>query len=65
MDQHSLKTEIDVLTGKIKQHTDQYFEALTRKKDFSAAKNIKLQISSLQKNLSHRMEMLHTGSAAK
>jgi hypothetical protein len=65
MDQIMLKSEIDVLTGKIKQETEQYFEALTRKKDFSAARNIKLRISSLHKNLDNRMQLLSASSIAK
>lgn len=59
MDQHLLQNEIDQLTGRIKRETEQYFEAITRKKDFSAARNIKLKICSLQKNLSSRMSMLN------
>jgi hypothetical protein len=63
MDQHSLKSEIDLLAGRIKEETDQYFEAITRKKDFSAARNIKLRINSLNKNLNSRMQMLGNGSS--
>jgi len=62
MDQHLLQHEIDQLTGKIKEETEQYFEAITRKKDFSVARNIKLKINSLQKNLSSRMSMLDGGA---
>ncbi len=62
MDQHLLQTEIDQLTGSIKQENEEYFEAITRKKDFTAARNIKLKINSLQKNLSSRMNMLNGGS---
>lgn len=62
MDQLMLQSEINVLTGKIKQETEQYFEALTCKKDFSAARNIKLRISSLHKNLDSRMQLLSLSS---
>ena len=65
MDPIMLKSEIDVLTGKIKQETEQYFEALTRRKDFSAARNIKLRISSLHKNLDNRMQLLSSTSTVK
>ncbi len=58
MDQLMLKSEIDVLTGKIKLETEHYFEALTRQKDFTAARNIKLKINSLHKNLDNRMQLL-------
>jgi len=58
MDQHMLKSEIDVLAGQIKQETDQYFEAITRKKDFTVARNIKLRLNSLHKNLNSRMQLL-------
>jgi hypothetical protein len=58
MDRHMLKSEIDVLTGQIKQETDQYFEAITRKKDFMIARNIKLRLNSLHKNLDSRMQLL-------
>jgi hypothetical protein len=58
MDQHMLKSEIDVLTGQIKQETEQYFEAITRKKDFTIARNIKLRLNSLHKNLDNRMQLL-------
>lgn len=58
MDQHMLKSEIDTLAGQIKQETDQYFEAITRKKDFTAARNIKLRLNSLHKNLNSRMQLL-------
>lgn len=61
MDQHLLKSEIDLLNGRIKEETEQYFEAITRKKDFSAARNIKLRICSLNKNLS-RIQMQGFGS---
>jgi len=65
MDQTMLKSEIDVLAGKIRLETEHYFEALTRKKDFSAARNIKLKISSLHKNLDSRMQLLSSSSIAK
>ena len=65
MDQHLLKSEIDLLTGQIREETEHYFEAITRKKDFSAARNIKLRINSLSKNLSSRMQMLSSSSASK
>jgi hypothetical protein len=58
MDQHMLQTEIDQLAGKLKEQTEQYFEAITRRKDFTAARNIKLKINSLNKNLSSRMQMM-------
>ncbi len=58
MDQHMLKSEIDQLNGRIRQETEQYFMALTRKKDFSAARNIKLRISFLHKNLDSRVQLL-------
>jgi hypothetical protein len=58
MDQHMLKSEIDMLTGRIKQETDQYFDAITRKKDFMIARNIKLRLNSLHKNLDSRMQLL-------
>lgn len=60
MDQHMLKSEIDQLTGKIKLETEQYYEALTRKKDFTAARNIKLRINNLQRNLNLRVQLLTT-----
>lgn len=63
MDQHSIQTEIDQLAGKIKEETDHYYEAITRKKDFTAARNIKLKINSLNKNLSSRMQMLNSSSS--
>lgn len=62
MDQIMLKTEIDVLTGKIKQETEQYFEAITRKKDITAARNIRLRLNSLHKNLDSRMQLLSASS---
>ena len=58
MDQYTLKSEIDILTGRIKQETEQYYVAITRNKDFTAARNIKLKINSLHKNLTSRMQML-------
>jgi hypothetical protein len=58
MDQHLIKFEIDQLTGKIKEETEHYFEAITRKKDFSAARNIKLRINSLNKNLNSHISLL-------
>jgi hypothetical protein len=65
MDQSLIQTEIDLLTGKIKEETEQYFEAITRKKDFTAARNIKLKINSLNKNLSYRMQMLGSSSISR
>jgi hypothetical protein len=65
MDQNTIQTEIDQLTGRIKEETEQYFVAITRKKDFTAARNIKLKINSLSKNLSYRMQMLGNGASAK
>jgi hypothetical protein len=65
MDQLLLQSEIDQLAGKIKEETEQYFEAITRKKDFTAARNIKLKINTLNKNLSYRMQMLGHGSIAR
>ena len=62
MDQIMLKSEIDVLTGKIKQETEQYFEAITRKKDITAARNIRLRLNSLHKNLDSRMQLLSASS---
>ena len=58
MDQHMLKSEIDVLAGQIKQETDQYFEAVTMKRDFTVARNIRLRLNSLEKNLNTRMQLL-------
>jgi hypothetical protein len=65
MDQSLIQTEIDLLTGKIKEETEQYFEAITSKKDFTAARNIKLKINSLNKNLSYRMQMLGSSSISR
>lgn len=65
MDQHMLKSEIDLLHGKIKQETDQYFEALTRRKDFTAARNIKLRINSLHKNLTYTLQMLQADAGSR
>jgi len=58
MDQIMLKSEIDNLAGLIRQESNDYFEAITRKKDFSIARNIKLRLNSLQKNLDSRMQLL-------
>lgn len=55
MDQHLLQNEIDEITVKIKEETEHYFEAITRQKDFTVARNIKLRINSLNKNLSRMM----------
>lgn len=65
MDQQLLKSEINSLTGQIRQETDQYFEAITRKKDLMVARNIKLRLSSLQKNLHSRLAMLTAPSSIK
>lgn len=65
MDQHMLKSEINVLNGQIRQETDQYFEAITRKKDFSAARNIKLRLNSLHKNLDSRMQLISNATIGK
>ena len=65
MDQTMLKSEIDVLTGQIRQETDQYYEAITRKKDFTAARNIKLRLNSLHKNLDSRMQQLSSFAIAR
>lgn len=65
MDQHMLKAEIDNLTGKIRQETEQYFEAITRHKDFTIARNIKLKLNSLHKNLHSRMLLLTSTDIAR
>jgi hypothetical protein len=65
MNQHMLKSEIDLLAGQIKQETDQYFEAVTRKKDFTIARNIKLKLNSLYKNLNSRMQLLYSPASLK
>ena len=62
MDQLMLQSEISVLNGQIKQETEQYYEAITRKKDFTAARNIRLRLNSLHKNLDSRMELLSSSS---
>lgn len=64
MNQHMLKSEIDQLTGKIRQESDQYYEAITRHKDFTAARNIKLRLNSLQKNLASTMQLLGNANGA-
>lgn len=63
MDQQTIQSEIDQLTGRIKEETEHYFEAITRKKDFSVARNIKQRINSLNKNLSSRIQMLSAPNA--
>lgn len=65
MDQHMLKSEIDLLNGRIRQETDQYFEAITRKKDFTAARNIKLRLNLLHKNLDNTMQLLFASNSAR
>ncbi len=62
MDQQMLQSEISVLNGQIKQETEQYFEAITRKKDITAARNIRLRLNSLHKNLDSRMQLLSISS---
>ena len=65
MDQHMLKSEIDLIAGKIRQETDQYFEAITRKKDFTAARNIKLRLNLLHKNLDSQMQLFYASNPAR
>jgi hypothetical protein len=62
MEHYTLHSEIAILNGRIKEETNQYYEALTRKKDMTAARNIKLRLNSLYKNLETRIQVLGASS---
>jgi hypothetical protein len=50
------KSEIDILTGQIQKETEHYFEAVTRNKDLTLARNLKVKIRNLQKLLDARVQ---------
>lgn len=65
MDQQMLKSEINSLNGQIRLETEQYFEAITRKKDLTVARNIKMRLNSLHKNLDSRIQLLTSPASVK
>ena len=43
--------DIDLIVNQIKEETEHYFEAITRSKDLTVARNIKMKINKLQRIL--------------
>jgi hypothetical protein len=63
MEHYSQNPEIAILNGRIAEETNHYFEALTRQKDRTAARNIKLKLNSLYKNLETRIQLMGVSSS--
>ncbi|MCE3282975.1 MAG: hypothetical protein K0Q66_1712 [Chitinophagaceae bacterium] len=63
MEQYTQHPEIAILNGRIAEETNHYYEALTRQKDRTAARNIKLKLNSLYKNLETRILLMGAGSS--